>query len=472
MSVLQRRELSRMMRCCRPMYEAGVPLLLGNFPVEVADSDPPSKLDSLFSFVLGPHYAIPLLLPPPMNLVISRAHFIHEMNYQRTRLDPRMDRILATVWNGAHNLRILRLSTGGDLDELKLDPSICMAISSLTSIQTLSLTGLGTEECTMLQQLLSPLVVATINFPADAVNGLAPRDVLPLLTGFRASLENLCVLYTRFGDAQVEFPRVHSLSAHSCWLQFLRPLLISFPNLRRLSLIRESSHERFTTEIMEGLRKKNKEEQQKRMQRMWQKLEDVRSDVPTMFMLGLICEVHTLDIGVVDRSTLGMLHEVMKDTRPHRLTVSLDIMSMRTDRLNGLFNLAPQLTLLNLTLDLRSSQSAVDISALLAGVSSIIELLPNISVYFFNFLMEENSTTLITDYAFNHLVRLQHSTFAQQCLSLSPSPYLSLLILKLPAARPSFWTFDSEGSRSRVVRQVETNVGICLAKEQGIVVGD
>ncbi|KAI0316696.1 hypothetical protein OF83DRAFT_1084076 [Amylostereum chailletii] len=182
-------------------------------------------------------------------------------------------------------------------------------------------------------------------------------DPLVALGPLSSSLKMLRLGMVDLRRADVILPKVVTLELEIACMKNIEPLLYSFPNVRRLTLFHGA--ELPFEEEDEEIRADNQAAQEGRR---WQSLDFLGSDLPTLYVFGVSCDVETLNVdGLIDLNALPNLHAVLQDARPSSLTLRVNVSQVHASLMGTFVPPAIPITRLNLTLEFRWEEVSIDV---------------------------------------------------------------------------------------------------------------
>ncbi|KAI0687182.1 hypothetical protein BC835DRAFT_410979 [Cytidiella melzeri] len=286
--------LSRLMRTCHLLYTKGVPLLLG--------SQITIRSRQLFSFCQF------------MKVDINhRSQLIRSINFTFCQLEHTIDATpeeLATILlmlENATNLKRLRL----DNATLKSDDRLPMTIAALKTIEELELDTFGPQAESMLITLKSPIRAMTVSFVDAEGKPLETYQPTPsfieAFKTFRETLEEITVSSAHWTSpwsgptVDVSFTKVTSLKLLDWNDVEGEPLMVAFPNLRKLHARREDifsvdTHDFFRGAGDVGSLRQLKIEAQNRNSVSWPFLDELSGEY--LYCFAILCPVRELSVSM------------------------------------------------------------------------------------------------------------------------------------------------------------------------------
>lgn len=332
--IKDRRTLSRMMRTCHTLYCPGIPLLVG---VDVVRID----LDNLA--------AVRYFLSRDISRCahLRRVH-LSAFTVQPPHLLARMD-TFSTIFAAARNLTELTIES----EVLQYCPRLITAISSMESINFLSLSGLNYQARQLLQDMRSP--VRILHLPLLGQTGYV--DFVPLASLFCNTLEQLEIkfpVWPTVSDQAVVFPRLTSLS-----LEFFDPssdvaaLMRMMPNLRCLHADLEAN-----AVGLDAFRQANLAAQKNMGPARWRSLDYAKTSLNSLYGLAPRCHIRHLALSSVQLRSedVRRYRDVLVKAQPIHLSLDLRRMLKAKCDFESLFRQTPpSVTRLDLSVQLPAS---------------------------------------------------------------------------------------------------------------------
>ena len=319
--VTENRDLTSAMRCCRLWYDAGIETLLHSVKL-----DSFRKISLFFRFMISKN---------PGSFKALHALDLSCYHGQDLDTSPNVD-LFVKFLTSAQSLTKLSLRYA----VLTVDPRIAKAIASYTTLLVLNLQpseeGYETDESVsnsqflddedeiddsvwdMLNNLQSHLTEVVVNHPWDV-------DPVSTFAHSRTSLIHAVFGTMEMAGTEFSYPRLESLTLDQIDEQALQlsTMVPVFPNLRVLVVDTGSC---LVLPDQDRLRYENAIFQE--MGRAWISLDSVTADMAWLYVMDLQCHIDHLSItsDLRDYSQdIQRLKNVLKTTRPRRLTLSLEL---------------------------------------------------------------------------------------------------------------------------------------------------
>ncbi|KAI0336615.1 hypothetical protein GY45DRAFT_1341687 [Cubamyces sp. BRFM 1775] len=375
---LPRQDLSRLMKTCRALHAVALRELLRD-PVEL-------RADNILSFYAciqgGVDFQRALYLRElVVSCSLSRPRYLSHNHTERGDCEQTAT-LLACILQNAHQLKRLKL----DWAAAGYSHYLRGASSMLSNLEELTVPFVSQGLLDDLAHLCAPLRRISAQF--GAMHGSSVVDPLPLLERFRTTLEDIDLSGVQFCDGSTQYPAVHRLSLADCYSEFLlggidiAPLCQSFPNISELSF----SAARVHPEAMQWLDGRNCDkpeliERCRRANKHWQAQHGGWNDlkrvsvghVVDLYMLGLEQRVPHVEIAMLSEGTLRMVQDVLNDTLPSSLSMSLFALDRVLDCIPHLFSPGDSTrNLSRFTLTLRCTKPAININKVIDNVSTLL----------------------------------------------------------------------------------------------------
>lgn len=208
------------------------------------------------------------------------------------------------------------------------------AFISLASVRTLIVPFAGEKGIAMIRRMRSPLSTVDIGYevlyddipPADR-NALHP---LSTLRNFHTTLERLVLSWSLGGEpgeaVTVTYPLVRTLEMDDVMDLPILPFIAAFPNLSVLEV--ETAYDGVEDVIKDHLvltsiaarHRANQAAQD--LHGSWKTLSQITGTLFGLYMLGIRCDVASLDLTIFDES-MDWLVAVLRDTRPSTLVLTI-----------------------------------------------------------------------------------------------------------------------------------------------------
>ncbi|KAH9849036.1 hypothetical protein C2E23DRAFT_936755 [Lenzites betulinus] len=369
---LPRHDLSQLSKTCHALYEASIRELLHD-AVEL-------RADNILSFhacLLG-------------DATSRRAGLVRELVLNCSLSHPRPTHTSGRKAT-SEALKTLTgiLKSTRNLKKLQLDWAAA-GLSSYLHHAELRIPFISRKLWRDLWALQAPLRKASLRF--GPMRGSPVANPIPLLARFSATLEEVSLSNVQFANGTVQYPRVRKLSLSDSYVDFLlgaidsAPVVSAFPNVVDLSFAAARSHPEISQwlegrvsdkpELIQRCRRSNKHAHSQGL--YWSKLERVVvGHVMDLYMLGLEQHVPRVEIEMLSASTLYMLQDVLRDTRPSSLSLSLFAVDSVLDCIPCLFKPGTVATegLSDFELTLRCMRPSIDTDKLVTNLSILLGLL-------------------------------------------------------------------------------------------------
>ncbi|KAI0371391.1 hypothetical protein BV20DRAFT_1035369 [Pilatotrama ljubarskyi] len=321
---LGRPDVSRLTRTCRALHAVGIRQLLYD-PIELWSDN----IVSFYACVQG-------------DAASHRGLFVRELNINCSLSRPRQRSDRDERGCGAENLPVSQLLAGilqrtTRLQRLEPDWAAAGLSSYLRDSAELRIPFVSQALWEDLKHLRAPLRPLSIQF--GPMQDSPVVDPVPLLARFSSTLEELDLSGVQFKARTTEYPRVRKLSISDCYCDFLlggidlAPVRAAFPNVTELSFSAAKVHPEASQwlegrscdkpELVERCRRSNRKSGRGQAG-VWKHLERVTvGHVLDLYMLGLGMHVPHVEIKMLSESTIHMMQDVLEDTRPSSLALSL-----------------------------------------------------------------------------------------------------------------------------------------------------
>ncbi|KAI0634731.1 hypothetical protein C8Q77DRAFT_1055140 [Trametes polyzona] len=290
--------------------------------------------------------------------------------------------VLAAILRSTHRLKRLEL----DWAAAGLSSYLPEAVSALANLDQIRIPFASQKLWDDLQNLRAPLRKISVQF--GPVGGTGITDPVPLLERFSSTLQEADLSCVQFKESAVSYPRVSKLSVSNSYCDFFlggidaAPVALAFPGLQELSLSAAGAHPEVSQwvngrscdkpELIERCRRTNKHDlaELNGFQRL---RKVVAGHVADLYMLGLNQHVPNVEIGMLSQSTLHMLEDVLQDTHPTSLTLSLFAVDHVLDCIPRLFKPSSATDgLAHMTLTLRCAKPDINTDKLLTNLSALL----------------------------------------------------------------------------------------------------
>ena len=307
MSLLRRKkDILRLACACRALYQAVIPYLLKGH-VELKSQ---AHIVSFCHFMLRDR---------------SRFRYLRSLSFGDGNdddlneiLDEETERLVPTMFKHASNLEVLLL----DCDRFVSTESFCRAIAELPSLSTF-IVYLEDYECYRMFRGIKAPVKSVHIIPRD--NSPPPDEQPDAIYVVEPMKDSLEILHVTHFDAvfsmDTQYPKLVELYINGGLLTEIRPLIHSFPNLRRLRIFLEESNMPWVHEDA-SLRQIIQHNILAQTHERWKTLSQVSSDTHALRMFRIHSKVDYLNIegDELTGEDLDDLFDVLSETRPRRLT--------------------------------------------------------------------------------------------------------------------------------------------------------
>ncbi|OJT08298.1 hypothetical protein TRAPUB_837 [Trametes pubescens] len=375
---LERCELSRLSKTCHALHAITLRQLLCD-PIDL-------RVDTLLSFhafltgdATSPRVAFVRELI--INCSLSRPRRRCKDSAENEDLVP-ATQILTAILRSTYRLKRLEL----DWAAAGLSSYLHDTVSALVHLEELRIPFVSQRLWDDLQGLRAPL--RKLSMQLGPMRGSSVADPLPLLERFSSTLKEVSLASVQFKEGSIQYLGVDKLSLSDCYSDFLlggidtAPVSSAFPNITELSFSAARVHPEVSQwfegrncdkpELIERCRRTNKD--RLKQDGGWQHLQRVRvGHVVDLYMLGLGGHVPHVEIGMLSESTFHMMQDVLRDTTPISLSLSLFAVDRILDCIPRLF--CPDHAtdgLSHCTLTLRCVKPTVDMDKLIAHLSELL----------------------------------------------------------------------------------------------------
>ncbi|KAH9887300.1 hypothetical protein C8Q73DRAFT_259725 [Cubamyces lactineus] len=375
---LPRQDLSRLMKTCRAFHAVALREFLHD-PIEL-------RADNILSFYAciqgGQDFQRALFLRElVVSCSLSRPRYRSHDRTERGDCE-QMAQLLTHILQNARLLKKLRL----DWAAAGYSRYLHEASPTLVSLEELTIPFVSQSLWDDLEQLHAPLRRICAQF--GPMLGSPVVDPLPLLERFQATLQDVDLSGVQFCDGSTQYPAVRRLSLSDCYSDFLlggvdvAPLRRSFPNISELSFSAARVHPEAIQwldgrscdkpELIERCRRSNKHWQAQHGG--WTHLKRVSvGHVVDLYMLGLEQHIPDVEIAMVSEGTLRMVQDVLNDTLPSSLSISLFALDRILDCIPRLFSPTESTrSLSRFALTLRCTKPVINIDKVIANVSALL----------------------------------------------------------------------------------------------------
>lgn len=249
-----------------------------------------------------------------------RSHCLRRLYLSLSGYDdtPDLGELVAWMFRLSTELVSLRLA---NCNMLELDERVSCALAQLTKLRRLKFYCSSVQDCHLLKTIQAPLTAIEVSSRhlEEAV------DPNPVFARFSDTLEDLNVKYATFRSADVRYPRLVRLRAGLCQYPELRPIVISFPNIRGLTL---------HTEYYAGNGFEDWEIEDRRQFNLIQAdslslvLDRLEGTITNLYILAPRGKVGHLNVGMSCLETLDYstrLTTLLSDLHPSRLDIQLSL---------------------------------------------------------------------------------------------------------------------------------------------------
>ncbi|KAI0080921.1 hypothetical protein K474DRAFT_43892 [Panus rudis PR-1116 ss-1] len=373
-------ELFRMMKTCRSLYLAGLPMMLKNVHLWLDD-----RTCGLARFCRFMEFDLENRCPLVRNLSISLAFAYEMLECHQTNT---MDRF-STVLEHCRNLHSLSLPDG----ELWLyygPTSIPRALRALTSMRDLELTLVDDYDATL--QLLSNLDLPnlqaiSVQHDKDYLHNTDNRIIgnpFEILHNQRSTLEVI-----RFGPCLPEssshiYPMAKTIVFSCLAIENINTsaLMHSLPNLQRLSLGYLPPHQedldrlgRHGEEVLARVHLRNIVHQ--RDLHLWRQLDAVRGDVLALYALALTCPVRHVQIE--ESITPGLIPfwtKTLDACRPSAVTMQIDMERFGIKQLPSIISQTAAKGITHLLVDFECQDAAITMDDIMEDIYTLLHSMP------------------------------------------------------------------------------------------------
>ena len=231
----------------------------------------------------------------------------------------RLGEPITILFTNAKKLRSLMLY---DCQILEIDERIAPALAALTNLRSLDFRGVSIRTLSILQMIQAPLTEVRLD-----CRGLeSPIDPAPVLAHLRDSLQTLDLFYVEFRSTNVQYQHVKTLHLQYCTCDELRPIILSFPNLRVLHMYPTDREFGSTDAELEERRIASVASQA--THRSWLSLHRLSGSVFCLYMLGVQCRVDHLTVicALDNEENSQKFAVVLNDTHPTSLNIEVNLL--------------------------------------------------------------------------------------------------------------------------------------------------
>lgn len=336
----EQRDLLALMRTCRSLYRAGMPIFLGG---DIQVTSEPSRVYQFSEFVLGdpdrPHYLRDLSLE---YLTFPR----HTSAVVRHKITGR----LAELLSQARNLKRLHITSVEDF--LESDQRLATAIASLRALERIGFYGVGDRAFDMVTAINCAVTYSDVGFIGDVPvvgeqSTVRKRDPIPMLANFHETLTELKIHWSDPPGTSYAYPFVTALFIEGTSVD-VAMLAHCFPNLTHLTLA--ASPYQYMEEL-DDARHKNQEASPA----SWETLYVLTCGILPSYALGLSFTKVRVWVGAVMDllEDLPKFYTVLEDIRPShlKLTVACGHLGLQFTDLDLFFS-PPGVSHLDIRLDI------------------------------------------------------------------------------------------------------------------------
>ncbi|KAM5545141.1 hypothetical protein V8D89_001252 [Ganoderma adspersum] len=266
--------------------------------------------------------------------------------------------------------------------------SLTTAFASLRTLRHLTVDACDQHTCSLIPAIRSPLKTVSIGFTPLSTwhnsEDAEHRNPVVLLANVSETLEEISATNVAMALDHVMFDIVYpsvrrvSVTYDLTYIPKTIAYTSAFPNLSHLSFTAAYGHPEEFLQAVLG-RTANKAHLA-RHKRSWAHLEELVGCLPDVYILGLGCHVAKLRLtGPVSLDAVPALTDVLDDTRPTSLTVSLvGAHLFDDDSLASMLghHCAEALRTLEMEVCLDVDEGAVDVQTLLGNVARTLSVLP------------------------------------------------------------------------------------------------
>ncbi|KAI0312553.1 hypothetical protein OF83DRAFT_1086937 [Amylostereum chailletii] len=336
-----------MMRTCRTLYAAGVRLLIQS-GVSIW------KRSSVASFCRF------MLSEAPRSFSYLRQLSLPVSVFELETRD-----LLLNVLRRLDHVDTLHLSSG----VVSEDPELGGAVAALDTVKSLKISlprGDRASSATFISKIRSPVATLDLSF----VGSGRFVDPLPILAPLCATLQDIHFSGVSMRSVGVAYPLATSLYVDTDVMSDVLPLVVSFPHLRRLTVIVSQGIHAEDTRV-DAIRRDNQLAQD---DDRWHRLEYLYADVLTLYLLGLTCKVTSMNVSSLRCSPLEVarLHRVLDDAQPSRLGIRTIHDGFDSHQIARMIPPTTPLTHLRLEIDLTHVGQHVRVPAILDDLYRLI----------------------------------------------------------------------------------------------------
>lgn len=375
---LERRDLSRLSKTCHALHAITLRQLLYG-PIDLR----PDTLLSFHGFLTGDLTSprAPFVRDLIINCSLSRPRRWCKDSGDNEDLVPAAQ-ILTAILGSTYRLRRLEL----DWAAAGLSSYLHDTVSALAHLEELRIPFVSQRLWDDLQGLRAPL--RKLSMQLGPMQRSSVADPVPLMERFSSTLKEVSLASVQFKEGSVQYPGVHKLSLSDCYFDFLlggidtAPVSSAFPNVTELSFSAARVHPEVSQwfegrncdkpELIERCRRANKDGL--KQDGGWQHLQQVRvGHVVDLYMLGLGEHVPHVEIEMLSESTFHMMQDVLRDTTPSSLSLSLFAVDRILDYIPRLFCPGDATDgLSHFALTLRCVKPTVDMDKLIVRVPQLL----------------------------------------------------------------------------------------------------
>ncbi|KAH8084911.1 hypothetical protein BXZ70DRAFT_566464 [Cristinia sonorae] len=318
-----------LMQTCRTLYGAGMPYLLRS---------PDYSAFSIKSAIAFNEFVL---------RDSKRPQFIRSMqipDYWRAEHNSALTRSLAGVLAAAKDLEAI---TFDEAEPFFADSFLLQAaVATHRNLKTISLSGCGDRTVEAILELQSPVTSIKVDFGFESrFYQEGEADIARILSNISQHLEAVDIVSVGILNSDTLFPRTTTLTFREVDHLNVDAIIHSFPNVRVFSWNSSNwPEENFTLEDVEGMRSQTRNND-------WPSLDYLDATIPRCYALHLKRPVRIWDV-YLDANWLSCFPSTLRDIRPPRLTMCLNLGEWTIETLSKLLQMLCSINVTHLHFDL------------------------------------------------------------------------------------------------------------------------
>lgn len=312
--------VAAMMRTCNPLYHEGAKTLLARGVTLRTDS----SIIAFLRFLLK-HGGL-------------RIKHFRELTISAVPSSTTAEFFALTLQSVSPSITTLRITDVSE-ETLFSHPDIAIAFSALRTVQALTVAEAGKRTMGMIRRMRSPLSRVRITFPPRWRLNVAPNfetmHPVTALQSVRVTLQALFVDWLFDEEQQTypvaSFPSMQELRLDHLLDPSIGPFITAFPNLSTLqanSAYDSDDSQHYLGDVEPDVlhiavnHRRAENQAFQAVHGTWEVLDHFTGTVLSLYVLGLVCKIHTLDL-TMKNEPYEWFAAILNDTRPSTVWLSI-----------------------------------------------------------------------------------------------------------------------------------------------------